>query len=384
MHEPHPRALVAIGLVTALLAGGLVSLLLAYGRGEFDDRYELSAVFPSSSQGVFTDGGTEVKLRGVRVGTVSGVDLLADGRARLTFAIDDAVAVPASTTARLEPLSVFGPKFVDLDPGDGSGGALRPGDELAAATTGTELTDVLDQAASLFAAVDPADLVTVFDAVSTGVSGLGDELGEGLDAGSALVDVAHRRRDLLAEFVPDLRTVSTSIATRSQRFLDRLDDYRAVAAIAAENGDDVDALLDAMAVVSFRSSTLLRDAAEEFDLTVRATADVLRGIYRERHLIPKAFDTVGAFFDMLGAGMRLPGPDGTKLTALKGFVTVDLCLVFGVCVLPDGGLSAPPVPPIIGPELPDLPDILPGDDPAGITGITDIVDALIDPPVRRP
>ena len=57
-------------------------------------------------------------------------------------------------------------------------------------------------------------------------------------------------------------------------------------------------------------------------------------------MIPAAFDTVGAFFDMLGAGMRLPGPDGKKLTALKGFVTADICLVFGVCLLPDGGIQA--------------------------------------------
>src|SRR3546814_14600368 len=60
------------------------------------------------------------------------------------------------------------------------------------------------------------------------------------------------------------------------------------------------------------------------------------------------FDAVGAFFDMLGAGMRLPGPDGKKLTALKGFITVDLCMVYGVCVLPEGGLGETTTPPLIG------------------------------------
>src|SRR3546814_20090926 len=70
--------------------------------------------------------------------------------------------------------------------------------------------------------------------------------------------------------------------------------------------------------------------------------------HADRERIPSMFDAVGAFFDMLGAGMRLPGPDGKKLTALKGFITVDLCMVYGVCVLPEGGMGETTTPPLIG------------------------------------
>ena len=47
---------------------------------------------------------------------------------------------------------------------------------------------------------------------------------------------------------------------------------------------------------------------------------------------------------------RLPGPDGKKLTALKGFITADVCLVFGVCVLPEGGIEALEIPALAGTE----------------------------------
>jgi len=375
MRDVPARTMACLGLVTAVLSSGLVAVLLAYGRGEFDSTYELSAVFPSSSQGVFTDGATDVKLRGIGVGSVRGVELLADGRVRLTFAIDAGVELPATTEARLEPLSVFGPKFVDLVPGagEGDGPFLDPGDEIAMAATGVELTDVLDQAGGLFAAVDPLDLVTIFDAASTGVAGLGDTIGAGLDDSAVLVDIAHRRRDLLAVFLSDLRTVTTTIASRSDRFLTRLDDYRTVADVVAGAERDLDTLLDATATIATRGSTLLEDAAAEFDLTVRAVAAVLHGIHDERESIPAAFDTVGAFFDMLGAGMRLPGPDGKQLTALKGFITVDLCLVFGICVLPDGGLGATTTPalagssPTSGPHQPDR------------SGLIDLASLLLDP-----
>ena len=375
MGQVPGRILACVGLASAVLVAGLCSFLLAYGRGDLDPAFELTAVFPSSSQGVFTDGGTDVKMRGVGVGTVTAVELLADGRARLTMSIDDGVEVPATATASLEPLSVFGPKFVELDPGpaETSGPFLGDGDEITSATTGTELTDVLDGAGGLLAAVDPLDLITIFDATSTAMSGMGDAMGEGLDDGAVLLDIAHRRRDLLGSFLPDLRTVSTTIAGRSGRFLDRVQEYRAVAELVAGSGQNLDQLLDAMATLAARGASLLDDAAEDFDLTVRSVAAVVHGVYGERALVPVALDAVGGFFDMLGAGMRLPGPDGTKLTALKGFVTVDLCLVFGVCPLPEGGGGL-----IAAPVLAGSGDAR-GAAAADGAGLTALAGALIDP-----
>src|SRR3546814_798255 len=68
MNVDLPRRHLALAGLTAIVFSAAVGLvLLAYGRGDFDDTYELSAVFPTSSQGMFTDGGTEVKMRGINV-----------------------------------------------------------------------------------------------------------------------------------------------------------------------------------------------------------------------------------------------------------------------------------------------------------------------------
>ncbi len=336
------RFLTCLGVIVAVFASSVLVVVLAYGRGDFDGGYELSAVFPTSAQGLFTDGATEVKLRGVPVGTVRGVELLDDAQVRVTMRMDAGVPVPVTTEARIEPLSVFGPKFVNLIPGSAEqqGPFLSSGDQIGRASTGTDLTDVLAGATVLFGAVDPADLVTVFDAVSTGVAGLGDTIGGGIDDGAALVDVAHRNRDRVGPFLSDTAVLATTIESRSERLLLRIDDYTAVADLVANRGDELARLLDGVAHIATTADVLVEDLAVDFDITVRSLAVVLAGIHDDRELIPAAFDTVGAFFDMLGAGMRLPGPDGKKLTALKGFVTADVCLVFGVCLLPDGGIQA--------------------------------------------
>lgn len=350
------RTLAVVGLVAAVFAAAVGVVLLAYGRGEFDDTYELRGVFPSSSQGMFTDGGTEVKMRGVNIGTVRGIELLPDGRVEVRFSIREGIGVPAAAEARIEPLSVFGPKFVDVDPSAGTpdGKMLEPGDEFARATTGTDLTDVLDEAGTLFEAVDATDLVTIVSETARALAGRGETLGRGIDAGAELAEVAHGRRELIAPFLADLEIVAGTTASRSGPLLDGLDDYEVVARLVADHAGALVDLLDATGTLATRGTRFVTDSAGDLDRTVRAMARIMRTVYDDRQRIPSTFDAVGAFFDMLGAGMRLPGPDGKNLTALKGFITVDLCLVYGVCLLPDGGLGETTTPPLIG-----------GDDPTG-------------------
>jgi phospholipid/cholesterol/gamma-HCH transport system substrate-binding protein len=367
------RHLACLGIAAAVLSAGLATVLVAYGRGEFADRYELYATFSSSSQGVFTDGGTDVKLRGVRVGSVRGAELLDDGSVRLVLAIDSGVEVPASTEARLAPLSVFGPKYVELLPGtdDERAPHLRPGAELAATSVLPELTDVLEGAGGLFAAAEPADVLAIIDAVATATGGRGDELGDAIDGASVLADIAAEDQALLGTFLPDLRTIATTVASRNAGFLGRLASYQSLAQLLVDHASDLEATFLTSTRLAERVDQLVLDAAQDFDATVRTAAILLSGIYEDRDLLPAALDTVGAFFDMLGAGMRLPGPDGKNLTALKGFITADLCLVFGVCLLPEGGLTAPAGSAVgtaaTGTTVPDRIDLLP------------LVDALLQP-----
>jgi phospholipid/cholesterol/gamma-HCH transport system substrate-binding protein len=375
MRDPSPSQLACLGVIAVVLVAGLTSVLLAFGRGEYADRYEIYATFDSSSQGVFTDGATDVKFRGVRIGSVRGAQLLDDGSVRMELAIDAGVAIPVTTEARLSPLSVFGPKYVELLPGsgDGVGPYLAAGGEVASTSVRPELTDVLEGAGGLVAAADPDDVAAIIDALADASAGRGDEVAAALDGASVLAGIASEDRALLATFLPDVRTIASTVASRNAGFLDRLATYRSLAQLVVDQAPNLESAFDASTRLAERMEQLVRDAATDFDTTVRAAAIVLAGIYEDRALLPSALDTVGAFFDMLGAGMRLPGPDGKNLTALKGFITADLCLVFGVCLLPDGGITAP-TSATVGTTTTGAPT-------ADQLGLLPLVDALLQPVV---
>jgi phospholipid/cholesterol/gamma-HCH transport system substrate-binding protein len=127
MHES--RAEVAMGALTLAVAGGFLVYAAqttgwpGYGEGT----YRLSATF-RSAEGV--SPGTEVRLAGIRIGTVTALRLdPATYRADMTFAIDEDVRLPEDSSAAVAAQGLLGGAFVEVVPGD-SPFALDPGAEI--------------------------------------------------------------------------------------------------------------------------------------------------------------------------------------------------------------------------------------------------------------
>lgn len=89
--------------------------------------YELGASF-RSLEGVGV--GTDVRLAGVKIGTVTGVTLNPDTyRADTTFTIADGISVPDDSAIVISSEGLLGGNFVEVMPG-GSLFYFEPGDEI--------------------------------------------------------------------------------------------------------------------------------------------------------------------------------------------------------------------------------------------------------------
>jgi phospholipid/cholesterol/gamma-HCH transport system substrate-binding protein len=114
-----------VGAIVALVAIGFLAFALTRaGAGETSGGYRLVASFDR------VDGvaiGSDVRMSGVKVGTVSSVALdSADYRAKLTIAVDPAVKVPMDSTAKIASDGLLGGAFVSIEPG-GAEDMLPPG-----------------------------------------------------------------------------------------------------------------------------------------------------------------------------------------------------------------------------------------------------------------
>ncbi|WP_170379185.1 MULTISPECIES: outer membrane lipid asymmetry maintenance protein MlaD [Ruegeria] len=122
--------------VTEVLVGGAVlACAVAFGvyasqstgLSQGGEGYQLGASF-RSLEGVGV--GTDVRLAGVKIGTVTGVTLNADTyRADTTFTIRDGILVPDDSAIVISSEGLLGGNFVEVMPG-GSPFYFEPGDQV--------------------------------------------------------------------------------------------------------------------------------------------------------------------------------------------------------------------------------------------------------------
>lgn len=114
------------GLVLAGAIGFAVYAGQAAGVSRSSGGYELSASF-RSLEGVSV--GTDVRLAGVKIGTVTQMDLdLERYRAQTTVSIQNDVPIPDDSAIIISSEGLLGGNFVEIMPG-GSPFYFEPGDE---------------------------------------------------------------------------------------------------------------------------------------------------------------------------------------------------------------------------------------------------------------
>ena len=128
--------------------GGVVVICLAlvlassYGGQPLkaDGAYDLKAGF-NRIDGIAI--GDEVRLGGIKVGTVAGQALDDQFRAMLTFRLDAGLALPSDSSAAIHTDGLFGAKFIILDPG-GEEETLENGDEIQFTQDSVIVEDLLE------------------------------------------------------------------------------------------------------------------------------------------------------------------------------------------------------------------------------------------------
>jgi phospholipid/cholesterol/gamma-HCH transport system substrate-binding protein len=123
----NPTEVFAGGVVLAAAIGFAIYAGQAAGLSQGGESYELSASF-RSLEGVGV--GTDVRLAGVKIGTVTGVDLNAETfRADTVFSLRQGIDIPDDSAVVISSEGLLGGNFVEIMPG-GSPFAFEAGDEI--------------------------------------------------------------------------------------------------------------------------------------------------------------------------------------------------------------------------------------------------------------
>ncbi|MCA9660171.1 MAG: MCE family protein [Myxococcales bacterium] len=139
----------------AALVVSLVGLACDLGQDRYDVRLDNAA-------GLIR--GDEVRIAGVRVGKVVGLEL-ADAGVVVAIAVDPGTPIYADARAYAEPKSTFGEKYLKIVPGEASAERLAPGATIERYEGALEMSMVLNQLRPLIDDRSPSSFPKIARAV---------------------------------------------------------------------------------------------------------------------------------------------------------------------------------------------------------------------------
>lgn len=238
------------GVVFLAVMAVLAWLAIQVYDQEFSD--DVTVTLRTDRVGNQLNKASEVKARGVVVGTVRAVNPAQDGAAVVLAMNPDSLdRIPRDVTALLIPKTLFGERYVQLSiPDDPVTDPIRAGDVIRQdrSANAIELEKVFDELLPVLKAVQPQKLATTLTAISTALEGRGERLGD------TMVSVA----DYLQHFNPELPALTS--------------DLRKLAQVSRLYGDIAPDLLDALT----DSSVTLGTVADQRVQLTALYADVTR------------------------------------------------------------------------------------------------------------
>ena len=358
------RQHILTGAIALVLVVAVTSVGIKGAFGAFKGGYDLVGTFDAAGQGLLP--GSDVKIRGVNIGEVQRIELTG-GQALLTLRINDDQQVPVDSTAVIRPKTLFGEKFIDIDPGETEriGPFLADGGELTDTQGGFELEQVLGDTYPLLQAIDPGELMTVLGELSAGGEGLGETVNRTLVNGAELGEVFADNIDNTSQFLRDLALLSGQLAEDADGLLAIADAGNIALPTINEGEDDVVDLLQQAGRLSNDVADLL-ESNEPFVRSVMVEGSrTLQLLFDERDDVIPLVVGLRQYVQTLAEVTRIDLGNGTLMAAVKGVLGADVCgaLPCGVLDLAPGAAAAPP------PLLPDLPlDLGLGQDSAGSSG----------------
>ena len=169
-----------MGLAMLTSMAAVVGLTVAIYEREFESTVDVLLRTPNSGATLQSD--SDVKVRGVIVGRVASVDSTGDGaNVHLEIQPDKARMLPANVSAQLLPKTLFGERYVSLDPPKNPAGPrLASGDVISQDRTRSaiELEQVLSDTMPVLQALHPQDLAATLNSLNQALQGRGKPLGE--------------------------------------------------------------------------------------------------------------------------------------------------------------------------------------------------------------
>ncbi|HEX6516910.1 MAG TPA: MCE family protein [Nocardioidaceae bacterium] len=276
--------LVIFMLVTALATSVLV---VTIGNLSFGEEKTYRAVF-SDATGVV--GGDDIRIAGVKVGSVSDVEVVHRDKALVTFTVDADSPVSASTHAAIRYRNLVGQRYIALTPGTGSPSLLREGATIPLSRTSPalDLTVLFNGFKPLFQALSPGEVNKLAYEIIRVFQGEGGTL-ESLLAHTASVTSTLASRDrVIGALITNLNRTMQTFADRDEQLSDLLVKLHRFVSGLASDRQAILGSLDSVSALAVQTSDLVTGIRPSFKKDVSQLRRVAGNLDRNRAELDRA------------------------------------------------------------------------------------------------
>ncbi len=335
------RVLVVLVVVVGLVFGTVTLVRLA--NGDFAGDYKLAGTFPSAGEGL--NPGSAVVFRGVQIGRVSTISLH-QNQAEVAVLIEPSFHVPASATATIEPVNLFGAEQVAIStPHENSdaGPYLAPGGSFAHTMSSDELGDLFAAATPLLNEIDTNHLSTVLGELSEASEGEGPKIAASIDAGTQLaglldntVNAQILALDSFAKFAQATAPAAADLNDLNAEINQGLPSFNA-------EETDYENLLNTLIPFSNRLADLLATYHPDIVTILQSGDNVSRVLLAQQGEIGQVVQGAYHYFQKIaqGASGLNTLPDGSTYAYFNTFILFSdvNSLVCNLIAPPTGGMS---------------------------------------------
>jgi len=320
-------------LVTVLATVALAGTIRNSSSGPGN---EYVAIFSDATS---LNKGDDVRMAGVKVGTVTAVEVSEDRVARVRFTVADKAPLGEGARAMLRFRNLVGQRYIALDPGEVTGERLEPGHvfDLDATQPALDLTVLFNGFQPLFQLLDPEDVNELSAQVIAVFQGEGPTVEGLLESTASLTSTLADRDQVIGDLITNLSSVLGMVEERSGQLDTTLVTLQRLVSGLAEDRETIGSTIDGMSALSESVAGLLEEGRAPLKRSIKALGNLSGVLANNEEVIEKALRTMPTKMERIA-----------RIASYGSWVNFYLCSIEGRIPLPEGYYGDLGVKPVAG------------------------------------
>jgi phospholipid/cholesterol/gamma-HCH transport system substrate-binding protein len=296
-------------------------LVVTIGNLDFGDTNEYKAEFTDAT-GVVK--GDDIRIAGVKVGTVQDVAIIDRTRALVTFSVQSTAPVSRATRADIRYRNLVGQRYISLSDQIGDSTRLPAGATIPVSQTSPalDLTVLFNGFKPLFEALTPSDINQLSYEIVQVFQGEGGTL-EGLLAHTASVTSTLADRDqIISQLIDNLNEVLAHIGSRDDQLNELITTFRTFVGGLKKDRHAILGSLDQISVLSVQTADLVQGIRKPFVEDIKQLRAVAENLDRNKGEIDRALQVLPIKLEKVGRTAIYGSWFNFYLCQFQGKVTV--------------------------------------------------------------